>query len=176
VGCQRAMTHLRDSERQRAPYALERHARSESYRPPSRHNGARRPDRGDGESPACPSHFADSRRGGRDPHGRGVSREAMLDRRLIQEWPLGCSGPVCQDAAGWTRLVDVEGRNADDAWAVADPRLVRFRGILANVVRGQVTLRRAARPVGRQAAADRHSSSETKRKLKWSRTARSRAS
>jgi hypothetical protein len=43
----------------------------------------------------------------------------MLDRRLLQEWPVGRAGPLSEDSTARTDLLDVEGWNEDDAGTMA---------------------------------------------------------
>src|SRR6266496_6067981 len=55
----------------------------------------------------------------------GFAIANVLDHRLLQERAVACGWSVPEAARGWARLVDVEGRDADDAGALVDRRLVR---------------------------------------------------
>lgn len=109
-----------------------------SIRPTACSPGARPPGGGHGQGTARPGHLAHFRRGVRNADGCRIALQAMLDRRLLQERPVGSAGLVSQDATERTHFVDMEGRDEDDARTVADCRFVRFRRIAADIVRSQV--------------------------------------
>lgn len=71
----------------------------------------------------------------------------MLDHRLLQERTVECRWPVREATERRAGFVDVEGRDEDDAGAVADHRLMRIGGNAAHVIR---------RHLGRHAAEAEH--------------------
>ena len=62
----------------------------------------------------------------------------MLDHRLLQERSVARVWFVPEAACGRARLVDVEGRDTDDAGTVADRRLVWVGWDAPNVVRREI--------------------------------------
>ena len=62
----------------------------------------------------------------------------MLDQRLLQEREVARGWSVPETAYGGTCLLDVEGRDTDDAGTVADRRLVWVGWDAPNVVRREI--------------------------------------
>jgi hypothetical protein len=79
------------------------------------------------------------------PDRVGVAIENVLNHRLLQERCVARGWPVPEAACPWACLVDVEGRYADNAGAVADRRLVRVGSNTENVLRRAIRVRKPSR-------------------------------
>ncbi len=75
---------------------------------------------------------------GPEPNRVRVPIANVLDQRLLQERAVARSGSVPEAARGRARLVDVEGRDTDDARTMADSRLVWVGWNAADIVRGAI--------------------------------------
>lgn len=63
----------------------------------------------------------------------------MLDNNQLQEWPLSRIRAVSEEIIlGGASFLDVEGRNANNAWTLANRCLLRLSGDATHVVRRHV--------------------------------------
>jgi hypothetical protein len=92
-----------------------------------------------GVGPSSPGtgHVPDQSRVVRGPYGGRVARGD--DSGLLQEWAVARRRSVPE--ARCLHLVDVEGRDKDNAWTVADHCVLRLLRVAANVVRRHISMR-----------------------------------
>jgi hypothetical protein len=87
-----------------------------------------------GSRSSCPRYVSSQRRVIRQADGGGLASADVLHHGLLPERPIARPGSLPKASERRSRLLDVEGRDEDNAWTPFNCRFVRLRRIATDVV------------------------------------------